>query len=132
MSTNDTPRTVKVTDQSGRPVWVGDGAVDQGGSVKLYRCTTCNDEVVWAKSSRTGRHYLVNVSVGYRGQRFYMKHNVHRCEDRLSAVAEQVAADEHAADIRSWTDRIADAQRQFKAGEITQDELLAIVADAPA
>jgi hypothetical protein len=58
--------------------FVGQGAVRQnGGSLPLYRCNGCGEEVVWVKSGRTGAHYLVNVRTGYMGQRFYQGNDVH-------------------------------------------------------
>lgn len=128
MSTN---RTEAIEDQRGRPVYVGEGAVNQDGNLKLYRCTTCGDEVVWAKSSRTGRRYLVNVSRGYNDQRFYMKRNAHDCEARVAELDAAAAAARYDADVHAWTDRMAEAQARFRTGEITQDELLAVVEAAP-
>lgn len=128
MSTN---RTEAVKDPQGCPVWVGEGAVAQDGNLKLYRCTTCGDEVVWATSSRTGRHYLVNVSRGYNDQRFYVKRNAHDCEARVAERDAAIAADRYDDEVHAWTDRMAEAQARFRAGEITRDELLAVVEAAP-
>lgn len=55
------------------------GAVAQnGGSLPIYICNTCDREVVWATSAQTGRKYLVNVSRGHLGQRLYIGSNIHR------------------------------------------------------
>ena len=54
------------------------GAVRQhGGSLPVYVCNACGDEVVWAESKRTGRKYLVTVRTGYHGQRFYVGSDLH-------------------------------------------------------
>lgn len=67
---------------SAERVFVSDGAVSQDGPLRLAWCKYCKREVVWATSTRTGRKYLVNVSTGQSGARFYMKHNVHKCPAR--------------------------------------------------
>lgn len=71
--------TTQARTQRVRPEkFVGTGAVDQHeGNLLLYRCNECGGDVVWCKSKRTGRAYLVNVSRGHMGQLFYMGHNVH-------------------------------------------------------
>lgn len=60
-------------------IYATGGAVTQDGKLKIYSCNTCGQQVVWATSSRTGRMYLVNISHGALGQRFYMKHLTHNC-----------------------------------------------------
>jgi hypothetical protein len=63
--------------------FAGVGAVHQtGGSLPIYTCNTCQHEVVWAESKRTGRKYLANVHRGYQGARFYVAASIHKCEDR--------------------------------------------------
>lgn len=57
------------------------GAVHaQGEPLPIRRCNTCSQEIVFCTSKRTGRRYPVSVSHGYKGQRFYIGANVHRCE----------------------------------------------------
>lgn len=63
-------------------VYASEGAVAQDGRLKVMACNECGGEVVWATSKRTGRMYLVNVRRGHLDQRFYAKHDGHRCEDR--------------------------------------------------
>lgn len=63
-------------------MFIGEGAVRQDGPLPGYICNACGEEVVWATSSRTGRKYLVNVSRGYHGQRFYIKRDVHECKGK--------------------------------------------------
>ena len=75
-----------------RGTYCGEGAVRQDGDLPIYDCLTCGAEVVWATSRKTGRKYLVNVSVGESGRRFYMKQNVHRCADKLALDAEYQAS----------------------------------------
>lgn len=69
-------KTTKAT--GNRAGFAGVGAVRQSsGSLPIYICNECGADVVWAESKRTGRKYLVTVSVGYKGQRFYVGANVH-------------------------------------------------------
>ena len=62
------------------------GAVAQDGMLPVKHCKRCDEagfpgqEIVWATSKRTGRAYPVNVTHGYHDQKFYMKHNVHKCD----------------------------------------------------
>jgi hypothetical protein len=60
-------------------MFITGGAQTQDGSLPAYICNTCNAEVVWATSTRTGRKYLVSVYRGYQGQRFYVKRQPHTC-----------------------------------------------------
>jgi hypothetical protein len=63
------------------------GAVRQsGGSLPIYICNGCGDEVVWATSQRTGRKYLARVHHGYLGQRFYVAASLHDCAKRRSEI----------------------------------------------
>lgn len=65
------------------------GAVRQsGGSLPVYCCNTCNQEVVWATSQRTGRKYLCNVSYGYHHNRYYIGADLHDCQKRLAYLAQ--------------------------------------------
>jgi hypothetical protein len=62
-------------------IYATPGAVRQhGGSLPIYICTTCQADVVWCESTRTGRRYLVTVRRGYNNQRFYVGNDIHRCE----------------------------------------------------
>lgn len=85
-----TPRTRR----NERGTYADGGAVNQDGNLPIYDCTTCGHEVVWATSARTGRKYLVNVSHGAQGSRFYMKHNVHPrdCAEHKTTAADDFAA----------------------------------------
>jgi hypothetical protein len=85
-------------------VYAGQGAVRQtAGTLKVYVCNACGTEVVWAESKRTGRRYLVNVSKGYLGQRYYVGANVHKCEEILARrAAEESARIEDARKARQW------------------------------
>lgn len=76
--------TVETTSRRGektlRPVYIGGGAVHQDGPLKLYSCNTCHHEVVWATSTKTGRHYLANVYRGTSDARYYVKASAHECQ----------------------------------------------------
>ena len=125
MPTTDMParpaRTTRVPD-----VFVGQGAVAQnGGSLPLYRCNTCLAEVVWATSKRTGRKYLANVSRGHLDQRYYIGANVHRCADRLAAIAESEAHADKVALDRRLTAVVSGAMEARRNGWITQPECAA-------
>lgn len=62
-------------------IFITGGAQTQDGALAAYLCNTCNVDVVWATSTRTGRKYLVNVHRGHLGQRFYVKHQPHKCQE---------------------------------------------------
>lgn len=65
--------------------YVSPGAVAQhGGKLPAYACNTCNSEVVWVESKKTGKHYLVDVSYGYNHNRYYVGRNFHDCEKVLA------------------------------------------------
>ncbi len=85
MNTNAAaPRTTRDFDGA----FATGGAVRQsGGSLPIYTCNACQGEVVWATSTRTGRKYLVNVSRGYNGNRFYIGSNVHKCAETQARLA---------------------------------------------
>lgn len=76
MSTTDRkPRTRR----NERGTFASEGAVRQQGSKPIYDCTTCGREVVWLESKKTGRKYLVNVSQGSSGMRYYVSSDFHNC-----------------------------------------------------
>lgn len=127
MTTTKRPRTEALKDAHGQPQWVGEGAQRQDGSLKLYRCTTCGAEVVWATSTRTGRPYLVNVSRGYHDQRFYAKRNAHRCEDVQAMHAEFAAAEAEREEGARAVAAMHAAKARYEAGEITREECLEII-----
>jgi hypothetical protein len=82
------PRPAR-TRRSPDGIYATPGAVDQhGGALPIYVCNGCGLDVVWCTSRRTGRKYLVTVSRGYRGARFYAGHNVHECRPAPEAPAE--------------------------------------------
>ena len=108
------------------------GVRQHGGSLPIRTCKTCAEDIVWVTSQRTGKSYPVNISRGYHGQRFYMGHNVHRCEDtfakRAAAEAERealVAEEARVAAAHDLADQVLDMQRRYRAGEITKDEFVA-------
>lgn len=68
-------------------IYATSGAVAQhGGSLPIYICNACGADVVWCESKRTGRKYLVTVTRGRNGARFYAGHNIHRCSAQLGAA----------------------------------------------
>lgn len=68
------------------------GAVNQhGGKLPIYLCNTCDSDVVWCESKRTGRKYLANIYRGQGGARFYMGNQPHKCEEVLKQRAERAA-----------------------------------------
>lgn len=104
------------------------GAVNQrGGKLPIYVCNTCENEVVWVESSRTGRKYLVNTLRGYHGQRFYIGANVHKCEqimaERTSRTAEAEAerTRRQADDDQAQADRAAAIDGLFELLDKTTD-----------
>lgn len=102
--------------------YASQGAVNQnGGSLPVSTCKRCGNEVVWVTSKRTGKRYLVNVSIGYRDQRFYMGHNIHRCDEILAAREQAAAEEQRRGDLLA---EVAEQQRAYKAGEITRDQYL--------
>jgi hypothetical protein len=81
------------------------GAVRQtSGDLPVYICNACSAEVVWATSKRTGRKYLVNVSHGFHGQRFYVGADVHTCQPEPTddEKADQVWRDMTGAERNAW------------------------------
>lgn len=96
------------------------GAVNQhGGDLPVYVCNTCQRDVAWAESRRTGRKYLVNVSRGYLDQRFYRGNDTHDCDyflnqDRASAEAHA----EHQAQLDASMGWLRDVQALRKAGQL--------------
>lgn len=67
--------------ENGYNVYASTGAVAQsGGKLKIMECNDCHHEVVWVKSQKTGRFYLVNVRHGHTGARYYAGHDVHDCQ----------------------------------------------------
>ncbi len=60
------------------------GAVSQDGILAISECKRCGEQIVWATSSRTGKHYPVTVSRGYLGQRFYVNSDIHKCDEVLA------------------------------------------------
>jgi hypothetical protein len=80
----------KTTRVPGR--FVGPGGVRQhGGTLALYRCNTCGDDVVWAESRRTGQKYLANVSGNSAtGSRYYIAASLHDCGKRQDEYRERM------------------------------------------
>lgn len=105
-------RTTAQQDERGRPVYVGEGAVRQQGSKKLYECNTCHRDVVWLESKRTGKVYLASV---YRGEvvRYYVS-KPHVCK-----TPEPIPAPD------PYTDALRILGEHFITNEITRDEYMA-------
>lgn len=107
--------------------FAGPGSVGaQGAPLPIYICSLCSRDVVWVESKRTGRHYLVTVSTGRAGQRYYIGANVHKCEDaeakqrrqdiaQLEAQIVTIAADLDRAELR-----LSDAIRDGKSEELIE------------
>lgn len=80
--------TAAVHPTNGGPRYIGGGANEQDGKLKLYTCNTCHGEVVWATSTRTGNKYLANVFTSpHSGARFYVKASAHECKPALDIPA---------------------------------------------
>jgi hypothetical protein len=112
------------------------GVRQHGGSLPVVECQRCLEAghggvlIVWATSKRTGKAYPCNVSHGYKGQRFYMGHDLHRCEDvaRVAQLNEQARVDRE-----ERLTGLAEAQRRLaamKEAGATDDEIRAVVAEA--
>jgi hypothetical protein len=99
------------------------GVRQNGGTLPIYECRRCaeagypGEQIVWPTSKRTSKRYPVDVSRGYHGQRFYMGHNVHKCDEvqarRAAAIAEfeahearQVQGREIVAEAQALTVRL--------------------------
>lgn len=107
--------------------FAGTGAAHQHeGSLPVYRCNACGDEVVWCQSRRTERRYLVNVSTNYKGARFYMGHNLHPkdCAERRQAQADEST---RKAQILELHRQQAAELRELKARGATDEEFLVVI-----
>lgn len=106
-----TPRTT-ARYENGRPVYVGEGAVRQQGSKKLYECNTCHRDVVWLTSKRTGKVYLASV---YSGEvsRYYVS-QPHDCK-----------TPEPIPEPDPYTDALRILGEHFITNKITRDEYIA-------
>lgn len=91
-------RTRRYIDAAGRTTYATPGAVraQVGGDLPIYVCNTCDEQVVWATSARTGGRYLVDVTRGYRGQAFYRGTDLHRCDDVLARREAAITAEAEA------------------------------------
>lgn len=109
-----TTRTTRIPN-----AFAGPGAVRQhGASLPVYRCNTCQAEVVWADSTRTGRKYLANVRRGNANQRYYIGSDIHRCESVQSMTADIRAEQANRDAVAEWRNMKA----KLKSGEITEAE----------
>ena len=123
-----TPRTTaQVNPENGRPIYVGEGAVRQQGSKKLYECNTCHRDVVWLTSKRTGKVYLASV---YSGEvsRYYVS-QPHVCktpEPQPAPLANTYVAPVLPA---GYEDALRSLNSRYIAHEITMDEYLAADAE---
>lgn len=70
-----------------------------GGALPIYICNMCGRDVVWCTSVSTGRKYLVDVTAGAVGQRFYVGGNLHECDERQSDAAQAIAAEQAGRDL---------------------------------
>ena len=96
--TNDSSSPAGKTRRSPENVWIGTGAVRQhDGKLALYVCNTCDSDVVWATSQKTGRHYLANVFGGLNSARYYVASSIHDCAPALKRRAEYRERDEEIA-----------------------------------
>lgn len=75
--------------RDGKPQFVGEGAVAQQGSKKLYRCLTCGGPVVWLESKRSGKVYLASVYKGESSSYYISK--PHDCAARVRRNEEHEA-----------------------------------------
>lgn len=67
--------------------YASEGAVNQGGSRPIRKCNKCAAEIVLVKSDKTGKFYPVSVSNGRSGMAFYIKSNLHKCDEVLLETA---------------------------------------------
>lgn len=74
------------TKRSEDSAYASGGAVTQDGLLPIYIHLACGRDVVWATSRKTGRKYLVNVYRGQAGQRFYVKHQPHKCQTEAPRI----------------------------------------------
>lgn len=66
------------------------GAVkaQNGGDLPIRRCETCNGEIVFCKSARTGKFYAVNVSYTKKNDAaYYRGDNLHACRPEVTVFA---------------------------------------------
>ena len=85
-------RTTAVV-ENGYNIYASPGAVAQhGGKLKIYVCNECGLQVVWVESKKKpGKFYLANVRRGQSGGRFYMGHDLHKCEEEKARLDKYVA-----------------------------------------
>jgi hypothetical protein len=102
--------------------FAGTGAAYQnGGSLPIYRCNDCGADVVWAKSARTGKPYLVNVSRGYHDQRYYRGDALHPRDcaaQKADRIDRENARLEWQAIAPAVADVTLDLSAAYRAGEI--------------
>jgi len=69
--------------------YASSGAVNQnGGTLPIRNCKTCNAEMVWCKSNKTGKHYPVNVRYSRENRAaFYRGDDIHRCASEVTVWA---------------------------------------------
>lgn len=105
--------------------YAGPGAVKgQGAALPVYFCNRCKREVVWAESKRTGRKYLVTVSAGRAGQRFYIGSNVHTDEVCSRPMREAIAHAESQLTLAEGTlTRLRSIEAKCKDDPIAAEEI---------
>jgi hypothetical protein len=133
--------------ENGYPISVSTGGVrgHSGGDTNLYVCNTCQSEVVWATSARTGRRYLCNVRRSYNDGRFFQGNDLHNCNEviterdrvtdhlRNADITEARARVEVARlGIELAAQRVARYNEWLADGSLDADEHAAMVADETA
>ena len=116
----------------GTTIYASGGAQSQDGMLPIRNCKTCGNEIVFAKSLRTGKFYAVNISRGYHGQRFYVKANAHKCAEVMAQREADTAAYERGeaaiALVSAYQARLA-VVVESGGDAATDSELLAIEAE---
>lgn len=114
-----------------RRVTAGVGAVNQKqGTQFVSTCNRCGAEVVWLKSGRTGRSYLVNVFRGQRDQRYYVGTSFHRARCDQTVADRERASSDYDAGYRTglvWDEAMAACRR----GDVAAMEALTATGDVP-
>jgi len=121
MTTNQTTTRPELTDilnEYGRQSYASDGAVAQGGSLKMKRCGACGGEVVFVQSKKSGKWYLADCFRKYNGGYYYVKASPHfkTCAERQERQeayrihAERQELGEMVTDrFIEWLDQTSDA-----------------------
>lgn len=112
--------TAQTNPATGQPIYVGEGAVRQQGSKKLYSCNTCHRDVVWLESKRTGKMYLADV---HRGEVvLYYISKPHNCRP---ITTEPSWRETYVAPESDHDREYREVGALFASRQITRDEFLA-------